>query len=68
MDYLRKEYRKQKETFLPLNWMPMQKWIGQKHIFTLRVRKLRHIFCNEIRGSDSFHVKSYPFEKEEAFF
>ena len=70
-DYLRKEYRKQREAFLPLEFelgaYAEVDWT--EGYFFLRGKETRaHIFVMKLRGSGGFYVRAYPFEKQEAFF
>jgi transposase len=70
-DYLRKEYRKQREAFLPLEFelgaYGEVDWTDA--YFYLRGKETRaHIFVMKLRGSGGFYVRAYPFEKQEAFF
>lgn len=70
-DYLRKEYRKQREAFLPLEFelgaYAEVDWT--EAYFYLRGKETKaHIFVMKLRGSGSFYVRAYPFEKQEAFF
>jgi transposase len=71
MDYLRKEYRKQREAFLPLEFelgtYAEVDWT--EAYFYLRGKETKaHIFVMKLRGSGGFYVRAYPFEKQEAFF
>ena len=70
-DYLRKEYRKQKEAFLPLEFelgaYAEVDWT--EAYFYLRGKETKaHVFVMKLRGSGGFYVRAYPFEKQEAFF
>ena len=71
MDYLRKEYKKQKEAFLPLEFelgtYAEVDWT--EAYFYLKGKETKaHIFVMKLRGSGGFYVRSYPSEKQEAFF
>jgi transposase len=71
MDFLRKEYRKQKEAFLPLEFElgthAEVDWI--EAYFYLKGKEAKaHIFVMKLRGSGGFYARAYPFEKQEAFF
>jgi len=71
MDYLRKEYRKQKEAFLPLEFelgaYAEVDWI--EAYFYLKGKETKaHVFVMKLRGSGGFYARAYPFEKQEAFF
>jgi transposase len=70
-DYLRKEYRKQREAFLPLEFelgtYAEVDWI--ESYFFLRGKETKaHNFVMKLRGSGGYYVRAYPFEKQEAFF
>jgi transposase len=70
-DYLRKEYRKQREAFLPLEFelgtYAEVDWT--EAYFYLKGKETKaHIFVMKLRGSGGFYVRAYPFEKQEAFF
>jgi transposase len=70
-DYLRKEYRKQREAFLPLEFelgtYAEVDWT--EAYFYLKGKEVKaHIFVMKLRGSGGFYVRAYPFEKQEAFF
>jgi transposase len=70
-DYLRKEYKKQKEAFLPLEFelgaYAEVDWTDA--YFNLKGKEtIAHIFVMKLRGSGGFYVVAYPFEKQEAFF
>ncbi|MCX7843736.1 MAG: IS21 family transposase [Clostridia bacterium] len=70
-DYLRKEYRKQREAFLPLEFdlgaYAEVDWT--EAYFYLNGKETKaHIFVMKLRGSGGFYVRAYPFEKQEAFF
>jgi len=70
-DYLRKEHRKQREAFLPLEFelgtYAEVDWTDA--YFHLKGKETRaHIFVMKLRGSGGFYVRAYPFEKQEAFF
>lgn len=70
-DYLRKEYRKQREAFLPLEFelgaYAEVDWT--EAYFYLRGKETKaHIFVMKLRGSGGFYARAYPFEKQEAFF
>lgn len=70
-DYLRKEHRKQREAFLPLefelgtyaevDWTDAYFYLNGKET-------IAHLFVMKLRGSGGFYVRAYPFEKQEAFF
>jgi transposase len=71
MDYLRKEYRKQREAFLPLEFelgaYAEVDWT--EAYFYLKGKETKaHLFVMKLRGSGGFYVRAYPFEKQEAFF
>jgi Transposase and inactivated derivatives len=70
-DYLRKEYRKHKEAFLPLEFelgaYAEVDWT-EAYFFLKGKETKAHIFVMKLRGSGGFYVKAYPFEKQEAFF
>jgi len=70
-DYLRKEYRKQREAFLPLEFelgtYAEVDWT--EAYFYLKGKETKaHIFVMKLRGSGGFYIRAYPFEKQEAFF
>lgn len=70
-DFLRQEYRKQKEAFLPLEFelgtYAEVDWT--EAYFYLNGKETKaHIFVMKLRGSGGFYVRAYPFEKQEAFF
>lgn len=70
-DYLRKEYKKQREAFLPLEFelgtYAEVDWT--EAYFYLKGKETKaHIFVMKLRGSGGFYVRAYPFEKQEAFF
>lgn len=70
-DYLRKEYRKQREAFLPLEFelgaYAEVDWT--EAYFYLKGKETKaHIFVMKLRGSGGFYARAYPFEKQEAFF
>lgn len=70
-DYLRKEYRKQKEAFLPLEFelgtYAEVDWT-QAYFYQKGKETKAHLFVMKLRGSGGFYVRAYPFEKQEAFF
>lgn len=71
MDYLRKEYREQREAFLPLEFemgaYAEVDWT--EAYFYLKGKETKaHLFVMKLRGSGGFYVRAYPFEKQEAFF
>lgn len=71
MDYLRKEYKKQREAFLPLEFelgtYAETDWT--EAYFYLKGKEAKaHLFVMKLRGSGGFYVRAYPFEKQEAFF
>jgi transposase len=70
-DYLRKEYKKQKEAFLPLEFelgtYAEVDWTDAYFYLKGKETKAR-IFVMKLRGSGGFYVRAYPFEKQEAFF
>lgn len=71
MDYLRKEYKKQREAFLPLEFelgaYAETDWT--EAYFYLKGKETKaHLFVMKLRGSGGFYVRAYPFEKQEAFF
>ena len=71
MDYLRKECRKQKEAFLPLEFelgtYAEVDWI-EAYFFLKGKETKAYIFVMKLRGSGGFYSRAYPFEKQEAFF
>jgi len=65
MDYLRKEYRKQREAFLPLEFelgaYAEVDWT--EAYFYLKGKETKaHLFVMKLRGSGGFYVRAYPFE------
>jgi transposase len=70
-DYLRKEHRKQREAFLPLEFdlgtYAEVDWT-EAYFYLKGKETLAHIFVMKLRGSGGFYVRAYPFEKQEAFF
>jgi transposase len=70
-DYLRKEYRKQREAFLPLEFelgaYAETDWT-EAYFYHKGKETKAHIFVMKLRGSGGFYVIAYPFEKQEAFF
>lgn len=70
-DYLRKEHKKQKEAFIPLQFelgaYAEVDWT--EAYFFLRGKETKaHIFVMKLRGSGGYYAIAYPFEKQEAFF
>ena len=70
-DYLRKEYRKKREAFLPLEFelgtYAEVDWT--EAYFYLKGKETKaHVFVMKLRGSGGFYVRAYPCEKQEAFF
>lgn len=70
-DYLRKEHRKQREAFLPLEFdlgtYAEVDWT-EAYFYLKGKETLAHIFVMKLRDSGGFYVRAYPFEKQEAFF
>lgn len=71
MDFLRKEYRKQREAFLPLEFElgthAETDWVGA--YFYLKGKETKaYVFVMKLRGSGGYYAIAYPYEKQEYFF